>query len=163
MHDNENGWMAAAKRNKTKLARAKLVQPPAQLDLELAKVRSAAPPPPSDDPIYKYLQRVYRLRCKVATSSQLQAGLKVYHQKHHPRSLRQYAGIIIEMTAGDHVTPNMKNKYVTAVEYAHKEGVGPNDFIEFVAKRGGLNKCGDLWRKKYGPRRQMSRSRQGPS
>ena len=33
---------------------------PADLEAELDKVREAAPPPPSDDPIYKYLSRVYR-------------------------------------------------------------------------------------------------------
>ena len=54
------------------------------------------------------------------------------------------------MTAPDHVTRNMKNKYVTAIEYARREGIKPNDFVEFIKGVGGLNKCGDLWRKKHG-------------
>ena len=42
---------------------------PADLEAELDKVRKAAPPPPSDDPIYTYLRRVYRLRQKLLESS----------------------------------------------------------------------------------------------
>jgi hypothetical protein len=45
---------------------------PVDLEAELEKVRNVAPrPPSSDDPIYQYLTRVYRLRRKVATSPDL--------------------------------------------------------------------------------------------
>ena len=60
--------------------KAKAVALPTELEDELTKVRALAPPPPSDDPIYKYLTSVYRLRCKVASSAELQSALKAYHK-----------------------------------------------------------------------------------
>jgi hypothetical protein len=112
---------------------------PAELDVELAKVRKAAPPP-SDDPIYKYLRCVYRLRCKVASSPEWKKAIKTYHQAHCPKTLQQYVGVIIEMT-NDHVTTTMKHKYATALEYAFKAGIKSKDLKAFIKKQGGLNKC----------------------
>ena len=113
---------------------------PADLETELAKVRKAAPPPPTDDPIYKYLRRVYRLRRKVASSPEWQKAIKTYHQAHCPKTLQQYVGVIIEMT-NDHVTTTMKHKYVTALEYAFKVRIKSEDLQAFIKKQGGLNKC----------------------
>ena len=132
---------------------------PADLEAELDKVRKAAPPPPIEDPIYEYLKRVYRLRRKVASSPDLQEALKDLHKKHHPRTLQQYAAVIIELTAGGRVSRNRKNKYVTALNYAYREGVAPKDLIGFVQKNGGLNKCGDLFRKKHRQRTSSSNDR----
>jgi hypothetical protein len=53
---------------------------PADLEAELDKVRAAAPPPPTVDPIYKYLRGVYRLRRKVASSPELQKAIKAQHK-----------------------------------------------------------------------------------
>jgi hypothetical protein len=101
---------------------------PTQLEDELTKVRALAPPPPSDDPIYDYLTAVYRLRCKVASSAELQSALKAYHKAHSPRTLQQYAGVIIQMTAGDHISTNMKYKYVAALEFAFTKNVQSGTF-----------------------------------
>ena len=123
---------------------------PADLEAELEKVRALAPPPPSDDPIYEYLTSVYRLRCKVASSTELQNALKAYHKAHSPKTLQQYAAVIIQMTAGDHVTSNMKYKYVIALDYAFANKVKPKGLKAFIKQQGGFNKCVALWRKKYG-------------
>jgi hypothetical protein len=56
------------------------------------------------------------------------------------------------MTAGDHVTSKMKYKYVTTLEYAFRKGIEPRDLIAFIKNHGGLNKCVELWSKKYGRR-----------
>ena len=125
--------------------KAKAVALPTELEDELTKVRALAPPPPSDDPIYDYLTGVYRLRCKVASSAELQNALQAYHKAHSPRTLQQYAGVIIQMTAGDHVTSNMKYKYVAALEYAFANNVKPKNLKAFIKRQGGLNKCVELW------------------
>jgi hypothetical protein len=123
----------------------------AELEAELAKARKAAPPPPIDDPIYQYLRRVYRLRRKADGSPELQKAIKTKHRANHPRTLKNYASVIIQLTAPNHVTRNMKHKYVTALEYAFKEGIKSKDLETFIKEQGGLNKCGELWSKKYGP------------
>ncbi len=123
---------------------------PADLEAELEKVRKAAPPPPSsDDPIYNYLQRVYRLRRKLATSPELQQAIIDVDAALRLTKSIIYTRVIIELTA-PHVSTKMKYKYVTVLQYALKEGVKANDFVEFVKKRGGLNKCVDRWSQKYG-------------
>jgi hypothetical protein len=131
---------------------------PAELEAELSKVRKAAPPPPTDDPIYQYLRRVYRLRCKVETSPELKKAIKTRHAALHPKTLKNYAGIIIQLTAPG-ITSKMKHKYVTALECAFKEGIKSKDLETFIKEQGGLNKCGELWSKKYGRSR---RSKSGP-
>jgi hypothetical protein len=123
---------------------------PADLEAALAKVRKAAPPPPSDDPIYKYLERVYRLRQKVEKSPELQEAIKAERAAHHPKLSTKYIRLIIELTAGDHVTNKMKHKYTVTLQYAFTKGVKAEDLIEFIKKQGGLNKCVELWSKNYG-------------
>jgi hypothetical protein len=130
---------------------------PTQLEDELTKVRALAPPPPSDDPIYDYLTGVYRLRCKVASSAKLQNALKAYHKAHSPRTLQQYAGVIIQMTAGDHISSKMKYKYVIGLDYAFANHVQPNNLKTFIRKQGGFNNCVELWKKKYRSPRKKSR------
>ena len=139
--------------------KAKAVALPTELEDELTKVRALAPPPPSDDPIYKYLTSVYRLRCKVASSAELQSALKAYHKAQSPRTLQQYAGVIIQTTAGDHVTKNMKYKYVIALDYAFANHVQPKNLKTFLRKQGGFNNCVELWKKKYRSPRKKPRKK----
>jgi hypothetical protein len=129
--------------------KTKIATLPADLEAELTNVREAAPPPPSDDPIYKYLRRVYRLRRKVDKSPDLQEAIKAKHAAHHPRTLKNYAGVIIQLTGPD-ITSNMKHKYVTALEYAFRDGIKVKDLVEFIKEQGGLNKFSKLWKKKFG-------------
>jgi hypothetical protein len=119
---------------------------PADLEEELKKVREVAPPPPSDDPIYEYLTSVYRLRCKVASSAKLQTALKAHHKAHSPKTLQQYFGAIIQMTA-DHISGNMKYKYVASLEYSFAKNVKPQKLKSFIKQKGGFNKCVELWKK----------------
>jgi hypothetical protein len=122
---------------------------PADLEAELTKVREAAPPPPTD--IYKYLKRVYRLRRMVENSPDLQEAIKAKHAAHHPRTLKNYTGVIIQLTGPDHIKSKMRHKYVTALEYAFREQIKAKDLVEFIHEHGGLNEVGKLWKKKYGP------------
>jgi hypothetical protein len=145
-------------RGRQRRVKAKAVALPTHLADELTKV--GAPPPPSDDPIYDYLTSVYRLRCKVASSAELQSALKAYHKAHSPRTLQQYAGVIIQMTAGDHVTSHMKYKYVIALDYAFANHVQPNNLKTFLRKQGGFNNCVELWKKKYPNPRKKPRKKQ---
>jgi hypothetical protein len=121
----------------------------AELETELARLRSSAPPPQIEDPIYKYLKRAYRLRVKADSSPDLQKAIKRAHARHCSRTLKQYGGVIVELTVGDDVTRNMKNKYVTTIEYFSGKKLRSN-FIDFVKEQGGLNRCTDAWRRKYG-------------
>jgi hypothetical protein len=130
-------------------AKGKAMSLPTSLKAELENVCELAPPP-SDDPIYDYLTGVYRLRCKVASSAELQNALKAHHKAHSPKTLQEYAGVIIQLTAGDHVTSNMKYKYVAALKYAFADNVKPQNFKSFVKQQGGLNKCVELWKIKHG-------------
>jgi hypothetical protein len=134
-------------RAKERRLKAKAVALPTELENELTKVRALAPPPPSDDPIYDYLTSVYRLRCKVASSAELKSALKAHHKAHTPRALEQYAGVIIQMTAGDQISSNMKSKYVAVVEYAFANNVKPQKLKAFVKREGGFNKCVELRQK----------------
>jgi hypothetical protein len=132
---------------------------PADLEAELDKVRKAAPPPPSDDPIYKYLRHVYRLRQKLESSPEWQAAVGNYHKAHRLRIEKNYIRFIIQLTAGDYVTDNMKNKYKVTLQLALKEGIRPVEVIAFVKNHGGLNKCVGLWKNKYGSPRKKRRKK----
>jgi hypothetical protein len=134
-------------RQRQQRAKGKAMSLPTSLKAELENVCELAPPP-SDDPIYDYLTGVYRLRCKVASSAELQNALKAHHKAHSPKTLQEYAGVIIQLTAGDHVGSNMKYKYVAALEYAFADNVKPQNLKSFIKQHGGLNKCVELWRKK---------------
>ena len=123
---------------------------PAELEAELDKVRNAAPPSPSDDPIYKYLRRVYGLRRMVASSPEFQKAIQTHHQAYYPKTLAQYGAVIIQMTAGDHVTSKMKHKYATTLEYAYNKDIKPKNLESFIKEQGGINKCVELWSKTYG-------------
>jgi hypothetical protein len=144
MEGHKDGWLARRKGNKRRLGHAKPVRPPGELETALAKVRAAAPPPPEDDPIYKYLQSVYRLRWQVEHSPDLQAAIKSEHEVRFPKTKTSYTGVIISLTA-PHVTSKMKHKYVTTIGYALRQGVKPGNFIDFVKEHGGINKCCELW------------------
>ena len=132
---------------------------PADLEAELDKVRKAAPPPPSDDPIYTYLRRVYRLRQKLESSPKWKKAIQEYHTANRLRIEKNYIRFIIQRTSGDHVKDGMKNKYKVTLDLASKEGVKPLDVIAFIKKRGGLNKCRDLWKNKYGSPRKKRRKK----
>ncbi len=135
---------------------------PADLETELTKVREVAPPPPSADPIYKYLKRVYRLWHKLEGSPEWKKIIQKYHEAHRLRIEKNYIRFIIERTAGDHVTDNMKHKYKVAIDLAFEEGVEPGGVIAFIKKQGGLNKCVELWHKKYGSPRKKSPRKKKP-
>ena len=154
-------WGDLKAKTRQRRVKAKAVALPTELEDELTKIRALAPPPPpSDDPIYNYLTSVYRLRCKVASSAELQSALKAYHKANSPRTLQQYAGVIIQMTAGDHVTGHMKYKYVIALDYAFANHVQPNNLKTFLRKQGGFNNCVELWKKKYRSPRRKPRKKQ---
>ena len=51
------------------------------------------------------------------------------------------------MTVGDHVTSNMKYKYVIALDYAFANYVQPKILKTFLRKQGGFNNCVELWKK----------------
>jgi hypothetical protein len=123
---------------------------PTELEEEVKKVGAVAPPPPQVNLIYKYLRRVYELQGKIASSSEWQKAIQKYHAAHAPRTLKNYTGIIIMLTASDRVTSNMKYKYVTALEYAFANNVKPENLRAFIEDQGGLNKCVELWNKKCG-------------
>jgi hypothetical protein len=124
--------------------------------------RGGAPPPPPEDPIHEYLSRVYRLRCRVASSAELQSALKAHHKARSPKTLQQYAGVIIQLTAGDHITSNMKYKYVAALEYAFADDVKPQNLKAFIKLQGGLNRCVELWKKKRGRKPQKKPRKKKP-
>ena len=95
---------------------------PADLEAELDKVRKAAPPPPSDDPIYKYLRRVYRLWHKLENSPSWKKAVQKYHKAHRLRIEKNYIRFIIQRTSGDHVKDGMKHKYKVTLDLASREG-----------------------------------------
>jgi hypothetical protein len=141
-------------RQRQQRAKGKAMSLPTSLKAELENVRELAPPPPSE--IYDYLTGVYRLRCKVASSAALQNALKAYHKAHSPKTLQEYAGVIIQLTAGDHITSNMKYKYVAALEYAFADNVNPQNLKAFIQQ------CVELWKKKRGGKRQKKPRKKKP-
>ena len=75
---------------------------------------------------------------------------------------KKYLSVVIKLTAGDHVTSNMKYKYVTALEYAFANNVQSENLRAFIKQQGGLNKCVELWNKKYGGRPRKKRRKNNP-
>lgn len=119
-------------------------------------MREVVPPPPPDEPIYKYLRRVYALAGKIASSSKWQKAVQKYHAAHASRTLKNYSSVIIKLTAGDDITTKMKYKYVTALEYAFANKIKPKNLKAFVKQQRGLNGCVELWNKKHGRKNRKS-------
>lgn len=96
---------------------------PTQLEEQLKKVREVAPPPPPrEDPVYKYLSRVYQLWHKLESSPSWKEAVQKYHAAHRLRIEKRYIRFIIEQTAGDHVTDRTKHKYKIILDLAFEEG-----------------------------------------
>jgi hypothetical protein len=132
---------------------------PADLEAELDKVRAAAPPPPTEDPIYKYLARVYELWDALEGATEWKEAVKRYHKTHRLRIKKDYIRFIIEQTAGNHVTDQRKHKYTVTLQYALQKGLKPAGVVAFIKKNGGINECVELWQKKYGNSRKTRKKK----
>jgi hypothetical protein len=124
---------------------------PAELEAELAKVRKAAPPPPSEnEPIYKYLKRVYVLCRNLAKKTELHDTLRDFAKNNYPKLSTDDIRLIVELTAPEHFTAKTKYKYISVLKLAFEEDVHSKDLIKDIKKHGGLNACVDLYIKYYG-------------
>ena len=133
---------------------------PADLEAELKKVREVAPPPPTEEPIYKYLKRVYELRQKLEDSDEWKDAVDKYHKAHRLRIEKNYVRFIIQQTTGDHVTYQRTNNYKFTLQVALREGIKPADVADFFKKQGSIKKCVALWKSKYGsPRKKTEKEK----
>jgi hypothetical protein len=113
---------------------------PASIRESVERARAKAPPPPGPDPVPIYLACVYReVMIWVDNSDQWHAGIKKFYKKHfHQRMKQRYFRILVELSAGAHVSPQEKSKYVTVLEHARDSKVKPREFQEFLEENGGI-------------------------
>jgi hypothetical protein len=72
----------------------------------------------------------------------IQADVENYYAKHfHRRILTNYFRFAIELSAGAHVTPQEKSKYVAVLNNASASKVPPKEFQKFVRQNGGIKGC----------------------
>ena len=111
-----------------------------EIESGLNEVRKSAPPPP-EDVLHLYLKNVYRLRRSLSDhpSEKTVAVFKKLAKRAHPRVQKNFTRVIIDLTAGKHVTSKMKGKYADALNWAFVSKVKSKDVVAFLKKKGGLN------------------------
>jgi hypothetical protein len=112
---------------------------PTSIRESVKRARAKAPPPPGPDPVPTYLACVYReIMIWLDNFDQWNADIKNFYKKHfHQRLKHNYFRILIELSAGAHVSPQEKSKYVTVLNYASVSKVKPRDFEHFLKETGG--------------------------
>jgi hypothetical protein len=113
---------------------------PPSIRESVERARAKAPPPPGPDPVPAYLACVYReVTLWLQSSDMLRAGIRFYYEKHfHKKILKNYFRFLIELSAGPHVSPQEKSKYVAVLRYAQACNVPPKKFINFLREQGGI-------------------------
>jgi hypothetical protein len=105
----------------------------------------AKAPPPGPDPVPRYLACVYREVSAWRESNEwasVQTEIQNYYiENFHPKIVKDYFRFIIELTAGKHVSPQEKSKYVEVLNYAQRLAVPRNKFIKFLKDNGGIKGC----------------------
>jgi hypothetical protein len=112
---------------------------PQSIRESVERARAKSPPPPGPDPVPIYLACVYR---EVMSWHQgppkLRDSIHKYYKKHfHKRVRKNSFRFLIELSAGAHVSPQEKSKYVTVLNYARNSEVKPLEFQKFLRKQGG--------------------------
>jgi hypothetical protein len=116
---------------------------PAPFRGSVERARAKAPPPPGPDPVPIYLACVYReVMSWLEGPDMLKASIQKFYEKHfHQRVRKDYFRFLIELSAGPHVSPQEKSKYVTVLRYARDSEVQPLEFRKFLRKHGGIKGC----------------------
>lgn len=137
---------------------------PSAISESVERARAKAPPPPGPDPVPTYLSCVYR---EVMSWSQepdrLRSRVKKYYERHfHKRVRKGLFRFLIELSAGSHVTPQEKSKYLAVLNYARASEVKPQEFKKFLKSHGGIKGCikaskAARIQKKAAPRRHVSK------
>lgn len=108
----------------------------------IERARAKAPPPPGPDPVPTYLASVYREVASWRESENwidIQKDIKTYYKKtFHQRVQKNFFRFVIELSAGAHVSPQEKSKYVAVLNHAKNSNVLPKDFERFLRKHGGI-------------------------
>jgi hypothetical protein len=150
MQTIRNNWGPVIKRRSARDAAEREADLPEELRVKLVKIRESASPKPSRPaPIFSTLEEVYRLRCDVARSAELEDDLISFRENYMPRTKRNYLSVLIHIVLGDRITSKMRFKYTTALQLAFEEGIKPGKLMAFIREEGGLNKCVERYSKQY--------------
>jgi hypothetical protein len=117
----------------------------AKLRDRLSVVKSKAPPPPAVA-LTAWLEEIFNLRKELTgvPKTALRAIAKEEGVKPSDDAFR----VLIDATAGTHVTPKMKGRYVDALNWCGTQSKSVDDFRSILKSGGGVNACGQKKRKR---------------
>jgi hypothetical protein len=120
------------------------------IKLKLEKIKEKYPKP-IEDPIFAYLESLYRLHRRFGEPEEGDEIFKFfnaeYERFHHRGVLYSYFRVMVGMTVPDDTPDQYKSRYANALQYAFDRKIKSDEVVAFMHKNGGYKGCDELHRK----------------
>src|SRR4051794_38282007 len=121
-----------------------------QVKARLKKIKAKYPTQPPRDPIYEYLEPLYRLHRKFG---QPEKGHPIrdyldseYERLGHGRIQYSYFRVMVDLTVPPGTRNQKKTRIANALEYVFKRKKLSQHAVQFMIDEGGYKKCDELYR-----------------
>lgn len=119
----------------------------------LEKIRDKYPKP-GRDPIYDYLEGLYRLHRRFGEPDEDDEIFEFfdaeYKRLRHRGVLYSYFRVMVDMTVPNGIHTQYKSVYTNALQYVFDRKIKGDKAVDFMIENGGYKGCDKLYRKQKG-------------
>ncbi len=123
----------------------------------LEKAKAKYPKRPPIDPIYEYLEALYRLHRRFGEPGKGHPIFEFFNSKYkrlgHRGILYSYFRVMVDMTVPEGTRDQYKSLYANALQYAFHRGIQSKKVVKFMLDKGGYKACDRLYRKAHPKRK----------